>query len=437
MQSANKAPGTTFGKRSEPHRIIISRGDEVRSFTVKPWLAGLVLIAVFLVVAGYLGATGYLVFRDRLIASANTTQSDIRAAYEDRIASLRAQNDRITSRQLIDRRNYEEKLKQLLARQNDLDQRQDRIKAVIDLAARSGLNLALAPIPAAKPEVAELKIDGSGAAKALGGESILLSNGTGPLGLRGSMASDFADAEPDYVPVAEPQPPEDGLAVMDKVSLDLGRMKDQTSAVLDAIAVSAQKRIARIESITAPLGIDLPDGDHSVGGPFVPLVAEGFDARVERAERSIARLGSLREAIKALPLGKPVPRASLSSHFGRRIDPFLGRPAMHTGLDFKADYGTAVRATAAGTVISAGRNGGYGLMVEIDHGNGIVTRYAHLSRIRIDEGTKVAAGKIIGSVGSSGRSTGPHLHYETRLDGAPRDPASFLAAGARLEASLQ
>jgi len=126
----------------------------------------------------------------------------------------------------------------------------------------------------------------------------------------------------------------------------------------------------------------------------------------------------------------------LRSGFGVRIDPFLGRPAMHTGLDLHGETGDAVHATADGTVTAAGWSGGYGRMVDIDHGNGLSTRYGHLSSIDVRVGQSVKTGQIIGKVGSPGRSTGPHLHYETRLRGAATDPQKFLRAGQRLAASL-
>jgi murein DD-endopeptidase MepM/ murein hydrolase activator NlpD len=114
------------------------------------------------------------------------------------------------------------------------------------------------------------------------------------------------------------------------------------------------------------------------------------------------------------------------------MDPFLRSPAMHTGIDFRASYGDPVRATAAGTVVSAGWSGGYGKMVEIDHGNGLITRYGHLSAIDVEEGQSIRTGQTVGRVGSTGRSTGPHLHYETRVDGEAVDPQKFLRAALRI-----
>jgi hypothetical protein len=118
------------------------------------------------------------------------------------------------------------------------------------------------------------------------------------------------------------------------------------------------------------------------------------------------------------------------------MDPFLRTPAMHTGLDFRGSTGDPVRATANGRVESAGVNGGYGKMIEIDHGNGFSTRYAHLSAIEVKVGQSVRIGQIIGRVGSTGRSTGPHLHYETRIDGEAVDPQKFLRAGLRLGSAI-
>ena len=134
-----------------------------------------------------------------------------------------------------------------------------------------------------------------------------------------------------------------------------------------------------------------------------------------------------------LPLRRPVAGAAIvTSGYGPRIDPFLGRPALHTGLDFRAPYGQKVLATAPGRVVAAGYVGSYGNMVEVDHGDGYATRYAHLSAVSVREGDDVTAGTPLGRLGSTGRSTGPHLHYETRVNGEPEDPTRWLAAGARL-----
>jgi len=143
----------------------------------------------------------------------------------------------------------------------------------------------------------------------------------------------------------------------------------------------------------------------------------------------------LNHILVAVPVRKPVMgEVDMSSPFGVRSDPFLGRPAMHTGIDLRGETGEPVHATAAGKISIAGRDGGYGNMVEIDHGNGLSTRYGHLSQIDVKVGDQIKIGQVIGAVGSTGRSTGPHLHYETRIDGEAVDPQKFLRAGVRLTA---
>ena len=133
-----------------------------------------------------------------------------------------------------------------------------------------------------------------------------------------------------------------------------------------------------------------------------------------------------------VPTQLPVTSANLGSTFGWRIDPFTGRSALHTGLDFPADVGTRIMAAAGGVVLLTETHPAYGNMIEIDHGNGLVTRYAHASKLLVHAGDIVKRGQLIAEVGNSGRSTGPHLHFEVLVDGVPQDPAKFLTGGPAL-----
>jgi murein DD-endopeptidase MepM/ murein hydrolase activator NlpD len=120
----------------------------------------------------------------------------------------------------------------------------------------------------------------------------------------------------------------------------------------------------------------------------------------------------------------------VGSGFGFRADPISGRAALHTGLDFPAEPGTPMAASAAGVVLDTAWHPEYGRLVEIDHGNGLLTRYAHCLKVHVKPGEMVRRGQVIAEVGSSGRSTGPHLHFEVLVDGVPQDPARFLAGAA-------
>jgi murein DD-endopeptidase MepM/ murein hydrolase activator NlpD len=139
---------------------------------------------------------------------------------------------------------------------------------------------------------------------------------------------------------------------------------------------------------------------------------------------------SLSDAEAALPLGRPTgPDVRESSGFGVRSDPFTGHAAFHPGQDFAGTYGSPIYVTAPGVVSFTGQRSGYGNVVEVDHGYGFKTRYAHLSAISVTVGQHVAAGQRIGAMGSTGRSTGTHLHYETWVNGKLQDPLRFLRAG--------
>ena len=165
------------------------------------------------------------------------------------------------------------------------------------------------------------------------------------------------------------------------------------------------------------------------GGPFIASGDVAFEDLADNVALSLDTLAELKRQTRKLPVANPLPGAQMSSNFGSRIDPFNRRSAFHAGIDFRAARGTPVKATGNGRVVHAGRRGGYGLMVEIDHGNGITTRYAHLSRILVKQGEKIKTGDTVGKVGSTGRSTGPHLHYEVRRHEKATNPKRFLQAG--------
>ena len=165
-------------------------------------------------------------------------------------------------------------------------------------------------------------------------------------------------------------------------------------------------------------------GKAGEGGPFESVGNPTFKALF----KSWKKLDELQDGVIAIPSDKPVKtNVSFTSGFGVRADPFHAGAAMHPGIDLAGAYGTPIYATADGTVIRAGWNsGGYGNMVELDHGRGIVTRYGHMSAVLVHAGDRVTRGEQIGRMGSTGRSTGNHLHYEVRIDGRPVNPIPFM-----------
>src|SRR5690606_2828218 len=215
-----------------------------------------------------------------------------------------------------------------------------------------------------------------------------------------------------------------------KVTLSLKDLESQQIDRIQSLAAGASERADAIRTILARTGVevaqatDAPDDDiTAMGGPLVePALPDAFDESINDLDVALARLDAARKTARELPFGNPSPGSGISSRFGNRTDPFLNRLALHAGIDFRVRAGTQVRSTGAGTVVIAGRTGGYGNMVEIDHGNGLTTRYAHLTRALVAVGDHVEASDIVGLSGTTGRSTGPHLHYEVRRDGRAVDP---------------
>ncbi|BCW89517.1 hypothetical protein sos41_26830 [Alphaproteobacteria bacterium SO-S41] len=223
--------------------------------------------------------------------------------------------------------------------------------------------------------------------------------------------------------------------------LDDVATKQQVAAAGIALATTEQEDALRDIIEIAGMNPDAiaPRAD-AQGGPYIPMGPDAAsvdplkrDPNLELADEAHERIDTLQTAMLSIPFANPLPSVTrISSGFGGRSDPFNHGRAFHAGLDFKAAYGADIRATAPGTVITADWHGGYGRMVEIDHGYGLKTRYAHMSAISVVEGQKVAFGDKVGELGSTGRSTGPHLHYEVWYDGQARNPWNYLKAGANV-----
>ncbi len=167
------------------------------------------------------------------------------------------------------------------------------------------------------------------------------------------------------------------------------------------------------------------------GGPLIALATSSngaLDPRFERLGVSLARMSMLERGLAGVPQYLPASLEYISSGFGYRSDPFTGAGAFHAGLDFRGPYGAPIYAAAKGIISFAGVRSGYGNCIEVDHGNGLMTRYAHMSAFRASLGQAVSPGDVIGAIGSSGRSTGPHLHFEVRINDRPVNPRPFLEA---------
>lgn len=412
---------------TEHDYTIVHHGKQVRIGPVVFWI----VVGTVVMLGAWSAATAtYFAFRDDVLTRLVARQAEMQYAYEDRIAELRAKVDRTTSRQLLDQEQFDQKLDQVMRRQTTLESRATALSAMPDLNVTGSI-----------------RPPGRGASAADTGTP------------KPSPISDTVTfvVPPDRearlesrTPFIAPPPASqfakvqgvDNALVRLQTSLD--QVETRQMSALSAAEDMMESKIRRMRGVIADLGLNMAQLEAAIprapmGGPFVPVKlpadAGPFERQLSRIYITRAQVDRLNRTLTLVPYRKPViGEVEFTSGFGVRSDPFLGRPAMHTGLDFRAATGDPIRATANGKVVSAAYAGGYGRMVEIDHGNGLSTRYGHMSEIHVRVGDVIKIGQVIGAVGSTGRSTGPHLHYETRIDGEAVDPQKFLRAGVRLSA---
>jgi murein DD-endopeptidase MepM/ murein hydrolase activator NlpD len=424
-------PRRAGGRRTD--YTIAHAGHQFRLGPLTFWIA----VGSLVIMAGWSLATGsYFAFHDDVLTRLIARQKEQQFAYEDRIAELRAQVDRIASRQLLDQEQFEQKLNQVLRRQSTLESRASALAGMPDPSPTGSIKGRPAPI--ADPPSGDMPkpspISDTVTFTAPRDREARLESRDAPAPLRRVAA------------MAKPATAAGVEGVLARLQTSLDRVEARQTATLNTLEERYDSKARRMRSVLTDLGMDAKKQGAgvqvaAVGGPFVPVTlrkdAGSFERQLYRIQVARANVDRLTQTFSAVPVRKPIMgEIDLSSGFGVRPDPFLGRPAMHTGLDFRSALGDPVRATANGTVDIAGWSGGYGKMVEVSHGNGFATRYGHMSEIEVKVGQHVKIGQIIGRVGSTGRSTGPHLHYETRIDGEAVDPQKFLRAGLRLGNAL-
>jgi len=213
----------------------------------------------------------------------------------------------------------------------------------------------------------------------------------------------------------------------------LARLEARQLAYVERLTRFADRRAAQAEKALRQLGLNpgsmIASARTAQGGPFVKLSTSRdgtLDPRFERLALSLARMDALEQGLNGIPQVMPADMRMITSGFGYRSDPIHGAAAMHAGLDFRGTVGAPIHAAADGKVTFVGTKSGYGKVVEVSHGNGMMTRYAHMSAWRARVGQPVDAGDVIGLIGSTGRSTGPHLHFEVRINGRAVNPRPFL-----------
>jgi murein DD-endopeptidase MepM/ murein hydrolase activator NlpD len=455
----------------------LARGEKIHTFALRPVvLWGLIALLPALALWSA-GAGLFIAFHDDMLGALVARQAEMQNAYEDRLADARSQLDRVTSRQLLDQTSFEGKMHELLSRQAQLEQRGSIVAALVSHEATGTIvERSRGHITTAKGPANALTAIGAVSASAATDGALDSVKAFAPIDAAPGVVQRSAKPRPVDEPRAAAEPREhtsqlmkdevgrkaiDDLSIaannpdvaaptrLNLIAYSLDRLEKRQLAELGQLSAIAEKGAARLRAVVASAGFEadtltVPASAASarggVGGPYIPLKADAdapaFDKAATGAERALVAQDRLLRVMPFLPLRQPLNgESSVTSPFGYRTDPFLGRPALHPGIDLIQEYGASIRATGAGKVIHAGVMGGYGNMVEIDHGNGLTTRYGHMSQVLVEEGQEVKPGDELGRIGSTGRSTGPHLHYEVRQDGEPVDPTRFLRAGEGLMAA--
>jgi murein DD-endopeptidase MepM/ murein hydrolase activator NlpD len=452
-----------------PERQVYIRSDgRVQFFTFGPALQA-ILASISLIFLGWVAfATVNVIFKDRIIAAKDHRYQQMQSAYENRVADLQISYDEVNGALVSAEDKFKATADELQTKQNTIMHFLERKQQVDAVLTNQGA-------PAA-PDNA-----GGAAEKAAPSDSLDAPTPPSSIGDSGDGGSSDITINPQPV---KPQPrtakpthasildfggtvgriagaifgsrqpteiPPDVVArhpVLRQLAAQTVRVKRlgmTETELMDRTQGQVDAGIKEIRTVLRNAGIN-PDqftqrlsAAEGMGGPEIPLDSvhiEGITDRAFqdaylRASAVLEQMNELLTGMRHVPLVAPVSGAEFeyTSGFGPRIDPFTGHYAFHPGIDFAGPWGATVRATAPGTVVWAGPRGSYGKMVEINNGYGIHTRYAHLSAVLVQVGAKVGKGAAVGKLGSTGRSTGPHVHYEVWYDDVVRNPRKFIEAG--------
>ena len=450
--------------RTFPERQVYIRSDgRVQFFTFGPSLqatmAGLALIFL-----GWVAfATVNVVFKDRIIAAKDHRYRQMQSAYENRLAGLQVSYDELNGALVGAEDKFKATADALAARQNAISGflgRKSRIEAAIGAGTPAAPPALGKPAPGAG-NMAGDSLDVAGPVTDTDSGSLVVMPDPPPpqprvqKPERASLlerawkavdrfaASLFDRSGRRQAMIAAAYAHHPGLKVLAAETARVAAMGGTEDRLMAKTGEALERDVALLRDTVRDTGIDpdefLRKGQMGEGGPDIPLDQvhisgsgdPSFDTAFLRASAVMDELDGMDAEVSRIPLALPVAGSQfdISSGFGPRLDPFTGHYAFHPGLDFAGPWGSPVAATAPGVVVFAGYRGAYGNMVEIDHGFGLHTRYAHLARVTVAPGMTIAKGTIIGRMGSTGRSTGPHVHYEVWYDNTLRNPRKFLEAG--------
>ncbi len=435
-----------------PERQIYIRSDgRVRFYSFGPFLQATLAAGGLLFVGWVAFASVNVLFKDHIIAAKETRFQQMQAAYENRVADLQLSYDEVNGALVASEDRFHAAANELQAKQNAiLGFLNSKHEADTALHADGGAPLSVDTGPGNDENfVVPSNLQGGDPEDAapVRKAGVRHASFLGWGGTMGRIAGalfgrERRQARDPLAPAVVARHP-----ILKTLAAETDRVQglSQGETVLIARAEDqASGSVRQIQKLLRHAGVDPTKfegriaGARGVGGPEIPLDSvhirgisdAGFQHAYFDAYATLDELTKLLNGMRRVPLSAPLDgRFECTSGFGPRVDPFTGRYAFHPGLDLAGSWGSTVHAPAAGTVVWAGEKSGYGKMVEINHGYGIRTRYGHLASISVKAGAKVNKGAQIGRLGSTGRSTGPHVHYEVWYDNVVKNPRNFIEAG--------
>ncbi len=424
-------------KKIFPRRELYIRSNgRVQFVTLTPRLQVATIVTSFLTVFLLIGTGLAIFFEDEIIAFKKMQNKQAIAKYEMHIKQLEASLQTVENKNKITQNWFEEVTNTIETRHNELTEVFEKHASISEqLNDMRGKYLVASRKVTRKKEKTKL-LANAGNDEGLHFESRVKTGVKNVAQFTLSEMSEFSGRKL--------QQTKNVKNLTGNLGERIERLFSRQQELLDALEVSSDKNITEASAIIKATNIgDVEDfieqiakqNPNGTGGPFIPItiddpnIPETVKKQLTRIGNNLEKLSNLNISIANLPLAKPVHYYKTTSNFGPRVDPLNKRVAFHSGLDFGAPAGTKIHATLPGKVVKAGRKGPYGKIVEIDHGNGLTTRYGHMKSIKVKPGQQVSFHDVIGTVGSSGRSTGPHLHYEIWHNGKVKDPINFIRSG--------
>lgn len=426
-------------------QIYIRSHGHVQFISLSPLTQTAFAAIAFVFLSWIAFASVNVVFKEQIIAAKDRRYIKMQGGYEERLAQLQSAYDELNGQLVITEerflattRQLEEKHKQLAAL---MSQRQTASSQLDTMRRRYAATLSGQNETASEGNTVLMRVDGAS---------------EGPDIVHTTARPERAeDLEPFVIDIGEgidfaglAGSGEDDNAVVSLIDTRLAQIDTAQQSLINNVEEVTDRRVRELKSIISMTKVVDPeemlertagDGGEAQGGPFIDLAdtdalagggdESGFAKQLFRVSQNLKKMADLEESIAGMPLASPLVSYRKTSSFGSRRDPFNGRMAFHSGEDMAAYYGAPIYAPASGKVTYAGWKGGYGRVIEIDHGNGFRTRYGHLGKISVKAGQEIAFREVLGKVGSSGRSSGPHLHYEVWFDGIVRNPSKFIEAG--------